>query len=80
MGVIDTKIVTMSCKECDIEESVKAHDRGNAYSGSSWGPFRAAEHFEVTYSDDAKDGEPDIASAKCLKCNGEAELDVKYRT
>lgn len=69
MGVVDKNTVKLHCPKCNISETISALEKGSAY-GSSWTDYSNAEHFD--YIQEPGRIGPQIKSAKCRNCAGDA--------
>ena len=73
MGIIDKNTVTLRCPSCGKSETLTAVEKGSGYGSSGWNDFNEATFFNVTSEDGGMSG-PHIVSAKCKKCDCNAEF------
>ena len=73
MGTIDKNIVTLCCSSCGKSEILTAVEKGSVYGSSGWNDFNEAAYFNVT-SEGGGMSEPHVVSAKCKKCNHNADI------
>ena len=76
MGIIDTKVFTLTCDACQVQEEQKVHQKGSGW-GASWQSGSTFNNFKTTWSDSGNT-EPEIAEATCNTCGKPAKTETRY--
>ena len=77
MGIIDTKIITLSCDECETKETQSLSDKGSTWGGSYWQNQVEFENFGTKWSGGGSI-EPELDEALCKKCGVKASSKISY--
>lgn len=77
MGIVDSKWFTVRCDNCNVEESVAAHEKGSAWQRGSWQSVPAMKSFRIVASGSG-DVEPEIKQASCMRCGSNAHVESGY--
>jgi hypothetical protein len=73
MGIIDKTTYTLSCHECETNESASVLDHGSGWSGSSWQSGAKFAGFQTQWNGGGKQ-EPELLSATCNACGKPAKV------
>jgi hypothetical protein len=76
MGIIDTKVYTLKCGACRVQEEQRVHQKGSGW-GASWQSGSTFQNFDTTWLG-SKGTEPEIAEATCRKCGKPAKAESRY--
>lgn len=78
MGIIDKSHHTLTCIQCDKEETQTILDKGSGWSGSHWQQGASYQHFNVDWSNGGGKEEPDLLEASCKNCGGKPTIQQWY--
>jgi hypothetical protein len=75
VGIIDKCETKLTCAVCQKSEMLIAVEKGSPYGSSGWGPFCNSKYFDVETVGSDHLGFPTVKTAKCKKCNCNAEIE-----